>query len=279
LGLALNPVAGFERLLLTRAAWHPSHQAHRRGGHGAGVHYEPAYLIEHPRGLIMFEAGFHAASANDAAGHIGPLIYHAGLLPMSQQQGQDAISQLKTAGFDPAHVSSVIVSHFHPEHGGAVEAFANADIVVDRREHAYAVGKPAYNYLRNEYDEVKRWRLLDFAGSPPFGPFDGSIDFFGDGSVIVVSTPGHTPGHASLYLRLPQGPVLLAADIAWTQENLKTASIGLPFISVDGPAHRRSLGQLLAFAKAYPYVLLVPGHDIEPLRRASRADIVIHAAP
>jgi N-acyl homoserine lactone hydrolase len=198
------------------------------------VHYEPAYLIEHPRGLIMLEAGFHAAIANDAAGHIGPLIYHAGLLPMSQQQGQDAISQLKTAGFDPAHVSSVIVSHFHPEHGGAVEAFANADIVVDRREHAYAVGKPA--------------------------------------------TPGHTPGHASLYLRLPQGPVLLAADIAWTQENLKTASIGLPFISVDGPAHRRSLGQLLAFAKAYPYVLLVPGHDIEPLRSASRADIVIHAA-
>lgn len=249
------------------------------GGEGKRLMDQPAYVIEHPtHGLFMFEAGHHSAIARDPGGHLG-WIYAAGLMPMEQEPGQDAQSQMRTAGLDPLAVRGVIVSHFHPEHVGAVEELPHAEVIVDGRELEHGLTDPDYNYVRAEYDDVKRWKKLAFDERAPFGPFPGSVDLLGDGSIIVVSTPGHTPGHVSVAVNLPEGPVLLTGDVAWTEKNIETATIGLPFISSDGRAARASLGQLLRFRDDNPSVLLVPGHDLAPLRRSARGDVVMHPWP
>jgi glyoxylase-like metal-dependent hydrolase (beta-lactamase superfamily II) len=184
---------------------------------------------------------------------------------------------MQRSGLDPEMVHAIVVSHFHPEHVGAVEEFPHAEIVCDQREAEHGLESPDYNYVRREYDDVTRWRQLDFSHGVAWGPFAAAVDLFGDGSVLIVSTPGHTPGHVSVLVNLPSGPVLLAGDMAWTELNLDTATIGLPFVSSDGPAARQSLGQLLRFRADNPRVLIVPGHDLAPLRRSQRPDVVLHA--
>jgi N-acyl homoserine lactone hydrolase len=255
----------------------PGWTAHLGGGWRALVMDQPAFLIEHPVfGRALFEAGHHPEISRDPGAHLG-WIHAAGLMPMSQDAGQDVRSQLAARGIDPDSVRHVIVSHFHPEHVGAVEELPAAAIVADRREIEHGLRSPDYNYVPREYDGVRAWRPLDLEGTAPFGPFPGSHDLFGDGSVIVVSTPGHTPGHISVLVNLPEGPVLLAGDVAWTEHNLQTASIGLPFVSHDGRAARVALGQLLRLSRERPDLLVVPGHDLRPLRRAARADVRVHA--
>lgn len=246
------------------------------GGEGSRLMDQPAYLIHHPQyGDVLFEAGHHSAISRDPSEHLG-WIHTLGLMPMEQDPGQDARSQMKALGIDPDAVRDVIASHFHPEHVGAAEEYTNARIVADRREIDHGLSDPDYNYVRSEYDEVKRWYGLDFTGAPAFGPFEGVIDLVGDGSLLVLATPGHTPGHVSLLLNLPEGAVLLTGDMAWTEGNIQTRSIGLPFVSSDGPAARASLGRLVAFQRDNPEVLVVPGHDLNPLRRVERHDITLH---
>lgn len=249
------------------------------GGEGSRLMDQPAYLIRHPAyGDLLFEAGHHSNISRDPGEHLG-VIHTLGLMPMVQDPGQDARTQLQVRGIDPDAVRDVIVSHFHPEHVGAAEEFPKARIVADRREIDHGLESPDYNYVRREYDGIKRWHRLDFTATQAFGPFEGVIDLIGDGSVLVLATPGHTPGHVSLLLNLPEGPVLLTGDMAWTEGNIQTRSIGLPFVSSDGPSARASLGRLIAFQAQNPQVLVVPGHDLSPLRRTPRADIALHPWP
>ena len=270
------PVAGlklhaFETGRMVLDAW-----AVAVGATGKRVMDQPAYVIEHPvHGLLMFEAGHHSEIAHDPSEHLG-FIHAAGLMPMEQQRGQDARTQLQQAGFDPDSVRFIVVSHFHPEHVGAVEEFPNATIVADAREIDWGRKSPDYNYVPHEYDAVRAWQPLRFEASKPFSAFPSAHDLFGDGSVLIVSSPGHTPGHVSVAVNLPSGPVLLTGDVAWSELNVQTATIGLPFVSSDGYEARVSLGQLLRFRDDHPEVLIVPGHDLGPLRRAARPDLTVH---
>lgn len=246
------------------------------GGEGKISMDQPAYLISHPSyGLVAFEAGHHSEIATNPSEHLG-WIHRVGLMPMEQDRGQDFRNQLKTTGKNPDSIRDLLVSHFHPEHVGAVEEFPNARIVADRREIKHGTESPNYNYVNTEYDGISNWFQIDFSSKKQFGSFEGSYDLVGDGSILVLSTPGHTPGHISLLVNLGSGPVLLTGDMAWTEHNIRSASIGLPFISSDGEAARISLGQLLAFQSKNPGVLIVPGHDLNPLRKNPRKDIHIH---
>lgn len=252
-----------------------------KGGKGKIDMDQPAFLIRHPKyGDILYEAGFNSNVSKEGKHYVGRFLFNTGLLAMSQDSLQDIRNQLISNGFFPDNIKYVIPSHFHPEHSGAIEEFPESEIVIDQREYEYIMGKPKYNFLKKEYDEVKKWKIIketDWIND--LQPFEGVIDWFGDSSVLVVSTPGHTPGHLSILLNMKEGPIMLTGDVAWRVENFNTETIGLPFISVHGKHARESMGIMKAFMKENPNILIVPGHDLNPLRKNVRNDVVLFPWP
>ena len=119
----------------------------------------------------------------------------------------DVVSVLARAGVAPEEVEHVVVSHLHYDHAGGLRFFPHATVWVQAAELRFAYAPAVYQrelYDRDDFDHPLRWRELD-----------GSHDIFGDGAVTIIPTPGHTPGHQSLCVELPSGPLVLAADASY----------------------------------------------------------------
>ena len=104
--------------------------------------------------------------------------------------------------------------------------------------------------------------LVDFASQGErHAPFNATIDFLGDGSVRLVSTPGHTPGHLSVLLQVERGrQVMVVGDAAYTLRSIREEL--LPLLTAGGDRlYRRSLRELKAFSGREPEAILVPSHD------------------
>lgn len=172
-----------------------------------------AFLIHHPDGLCLFDTG-QAAEA--------PLGRHPFLrLARFELGSEDEIGvQLAGSGVDPGSVRWVVLSHLHTDHVGGVGSFPDAEVIVSRVEWHRARGLSGRlrGYLPGQWPPA-RPVLVDLAG-PPVGPFAGSLDIAGDGRMLVVPTPGHTPGHVSLVVRNDGGGFFLGGDIAHSPAEL-----------------------------------------------------------
>jgi glyoxylase-like metal-dependent hydrolase (beta-lactamase superfamily II) len=161
----------------------------------------PAFLVEHPgAGPFLVDAGMHPEAIHDRAGHMGrpnSLIFR---LRMSEEQAVPA--QLRERGIDPAAIGLVVMTHLHHDHVSGVTQFPKATFVVDEREWmAAASGNFTGGYHRPQIDHPFDWRTVDLDR--------GDVDLFGDGSVRMVPTRGHSAGHTSIVLRLSGGRELM----------------------------------------------------------------------
>jgi N-acyl homoserine lactone hydrolase len=225
----------------------------------------PMFLVEHPgAGPILVDTGFHPSVVQDVRPNLGPgarLLYR-----VRMDREQTAAAQLAARGLSPADVKTIVMTHLHIDHASGISELPDATYVVDRREWASAGarGGALKGYVPAHFDHPFDWRAIDY-DAPATGPhedFSRSFDLFGDGSVRLLSTPGHTRGHQSLLLRLSGGrQVLLVGDAAYTRRTLEGGP--LPLLIEDAGAFRRSLGELRAFLARNPDVLAIPGHDAE----------------
>jgi len=177
----------------------------------------PAWLIDHPEGLVLFDTGVSYEMAENPADY-GPygaphMEAFTGALEMT---ADDTVSaQLVELGYDPSEVDTVVLSHLHMDHAGDIASFPDAEFVVQQAELNYAFW-PA--------DPVQRmFYLLGDFGMLRSDAFDvtviaGGYDVFGDGTLETIPTPGHTPGHQSLKVELDSGTVILGADVAHLME-------------------------------------------------------------
>jgi N-acyl homoserine lactone hydrolase len=159
----------------------------------------PCYLIRHPKGDLVWDTGVPQETA-DLPGGKGP-----GGLTVRHK----LTDQLKALGLTPDKITYLSVSHSHFDHIGNAGLFANSTWIVDPRERDYAFRPQAQadkaSFARYSALEHARTKLIEG---------DGPYDVFGDGSVTIYRTPGHTPGHTVLLVRLPKaGPVILAGDM------------------------------------------------------------------
>ena len=165
----------------------------------------PAFLIEHPKGLALFDTGLHPRYVRTAEN----------ALP-ADQQGYDLKDEwdigqrLRSIGVDPARVDWIINSHLHADHCGGNGAFPNATIVIQRKE---------LDFARAHIDGML-YADADFETGQSFLAVDGEHDLWGDRSLILFPTYGHTPGHQSARVRLAAGDVVLTSDCCYLARNL-----------------------------------------------------------
>jgi N-acyl homoserine lactone hydrolase len=263
--------------LLTAELLAPPALADRPGGplatlRGAGVHVPrsrwywvpiPAFLVEHPgAGPVLVDAGLHASVAEDPAVSLGARMKAMSKVRVTGDQNVPA--RLRALGVDPGDVRTIVMTHLHYDHASGLADFPGRTIVVDRREWDAASGRTpfvqGYNHRHLALDAD--WRTIeDDAPFEPFATFARTLDLFGDGSVRLLSTPGHTLGHQSVLLRAATHEVLLAGDAVYTHANLRAEAD--PLLAADRHLLHRSRDELARFAELTPSALIVPGHDPE----------------
>ena len=165
----------------------------------------PTFLIEHERGMVLFDTGVAPEAARDPEGTFGDLLPMTGLTSFAEDQRVDR--QLEAHGFSVDDVTHVVLSHAHWDHAGGLSLFPNAQHFAGAAElpNAFWPHSPVY---------CNHFRLADLEPTRGFAwhPLNGDHDVFADGSVQVLATPGHTPGHLSLLVRLPEGSLILTGD-------------------------------------------------------------------
>ena len=165
------------------------------------------WIIDHPKGLIVFDTGNNVAISDGACATYWPAALCSGLTP--SQKREDVIDrQLQRLGYSTAQVRFVITSHSHLDHIGNIKMFPQATHVIQKRELVQARSPEKFlhagAHILKDYDNISEFNFLEI---------DGDHDLFGDGSLLILSTPGHTIGHQSIQLRLKAtGTVILTAD-------------------------------------------------------------------
>jgi glyoxylase-like metal-dependent hydrolase (beta-lactamase superfamily II) len=219
----------------------------------------PFFLIRHPQGDVLVDGGNPLAVARDPHAHWGAL---ADQFEVHMSEQQHCVAQLRRLGVEPDSVGHVVQTHLHIDHTGALGHFPNATIVVHAREleAARASEAPlASGYVREDYDRPElRWQLAE-----------GELDLFGDGTIRLLETPGHSAGHMSLLLDLEEsGPVLLTADAADNRAQWEGREHPRALFSREDA--RRSLERLRELAHQTD-ALLVLGHEPDDWSRLKRA--------
>lgn len=221
----------------------------------------PAFLIDHPgAGPILVDTGLHASVATDPSDSLGALGARIYDIDMTPEQAVPA--QLEALGIDPLAIRAVVMTHLHYDHAGGVSQFPEATFVVARAEwDAAADGGLLQGYRPRQFDHAFDWRTIDYehADVDSFASFGRSVDLLGDGSIRLVFTPGHSPGHQSLVLRLHDRELLLTGDAAYRREAIDVGERQL--FGADEHRYRRSLAELRRFVEQTPGAVVICGRD------------------
>jgi len=223
----------------------------------------PSFLIEHPgAGPLLVDTGFHASVAVDQRTSFNRAQMR--LLPMRMTAGQDVPAQLRERGIEPEQISTILMTHLHNDHASGIPQFPQATFLTTNIEWKVASnGTWRDGYFHKHFDLPLDWRTVNYAAPDVagHGPFNRSVDVFGDGAVRLLFTPGHTRGHQSVLLRLTGGELLLTADAAYTRRSIEEELV--PIFCVDEHLYRRSLTEIRAYVAGTPEAIVICGHDPE----------------
>jgi glyoxylase-like metal-dependent hydrolase (beta-lactamase superfamily II) len=199
------------------------------------------YLVKHGDQYLLWDTG-HSMTAPNVAPKVS------------------LVDQLAKLNVKPEQINFVGISHYHADHTGQVGSFPNATLLIGKGDwDAITSPKPAAG--------------VNFAPFANWAKGDGKVeslpndkDVFGDGSVIMLYTPGHTPGHHSLWVKLPQkGNVLITGDAVHFRENYETN--GVPWFNFDRAETLASIDRLKKIAAKYKATVIIQhdARDIEKL--------------
>jgi len=221
-------------------------------------------VMKRPDGLLVFDPSF-AKSVRADLTHVSAIAH---LVTGGPEGKVPLVTALTQAGLDPAQVKWAAITHAHWDHTGGLGDLKQAKVLLSRAESDFQAtfkGEWDHGAIVVAVERARdRFAPFDFDGPPLLG-FESSKDLFGDGSVIAVPLPGHTPGSTGYLLRNEKGErVLLIGDASWMLRGVEE-SLRKNFISrsldENGEQTGVTLARLHALLAAHPELKQVPAHD------------------
>ena len=208
------------------------------------------WLIKHGSEWLLWDTGVPEATLNDPRGWSTLpklIVYHL---------DKSVTAQLAEIGLKPGDIGRVAISHTHGDHIGNMGSFPNATVVMQRAEYSWIHSPNGLNDNVNQLMALAR-KLL---GTPKnLQLIDGDTDVFGDGSVTLVSTPGHTPGHQSLLVHLGNsGFIILSGDVVHLEENFSENIV--PSLNTNKAESIASMDKVRLLMATYKATLFI-NHD------------------
>jgi len=235
-----------------------------------------AVLIRHRGGWVLFDTGIDPAILSDP-GYIRQAVGQF-LLPWIFRfhlTDADRIDRVLTAaGVDAGDIRLAVISHLHFDHMGGIAQIPQADLLVSEREWSIlSEPHPQREWILPEHIKIPsaKWRQIAFAPTedPLFEAFDGIHDVAGDGSMILLPTPGHTPGSLSMLIRREGwDPILLVGDLTYEADLLDQDVV--PGVG-DREALLTSFAKVRRLKERLPRLAIVASHDFGAAEAIARA--------
>lgn len=224
-----------------------------------------ALLVRHPKGTLLIDSGF----GRDVDAHFKttPALMQA---TSKYEKGTPVAQQLQAAGIAPAQLMGVVLTHAHWDHVSGLPDLAGAPVWVTQQELDFIRGDNRMTSLIRSFGELP-YKTYDFSNAAYLG-FERSHDVFGDGSVVIVPAPGHTPGSIIAFVNTPDGKrYALVGDLVWQEEGV-TLPAEKPWISRrmvdnDAAAVRDLIVRMHQIREAIPGLIVVPAHDARVWQR------------
>lgn len=206
---------------------------------------DPFYVISHPKGNLMWDAGLPEMLVPMSEPYTDP----SGAFTVSRKDS--VVNQLKSIGMSPDDIKFLALSHTHFDHSGHANTFKDAKWLVQEKEYDFITSEEAQKNNADLYGAISELKNVQ--------KLNGDYDVFGDGSVVIKSMPGHTPGHQVLYLDLAEnGPILLTGDLYHLEENREHKRV--PSFNYNVDETLASMEDFEAFAKGMNAKVYIQHH-------------------
>jgi glyoxylase-like metal-dependent hydrolase (beta-lactamase superfamily II) len=215
-------------------------------------------LVRHPRGDILIDTGL--GRRIDTQFQLESPQLHA---ITKYNKLTPAADQLDAAGYDRTSLRAILLTHAHWDHISGVADFPGVPVLLTRAEREFIPVGKNMGIARSISDAD--YQVYDFPSGPYLG-FERSLDFYNDGSLVVVPAPGHTPGSVIAFMVLPNGQrFAFVGDLAWQRESI-TEREERPWLIrtnlEDDPSEvRDNLAHMNAVWQRFPKLILAPAHD------------------
>lgn len=218
-----------------------------------------AFLVHHPKGDLLFDTGFGRNVEE-----------HTKTMPWLMRQittyraGRSVGDQLGSTDYPMDKLAGVVLTHAHWDHVSGLDSLPRVPVWVTAAERSFIASHTSMTALINSFENVN-YKEYSFNDGPYLG-FPASFDVWGDGSVVLVPAPGHTPGSIIAFISLPTGTrYALLGDLVW-----QTEAIDLPaerpwlsrrLVHENDAEVRENITRIAAIHKRFPDIHMIPAHD------------------
>lgn len=234
------------------------------------------FVIDHCDGPILFDTGLSpdiVSNPDYISSPIGRfLLKRIFRLDITEDERLDKL--LAKVGKDASEIRTAVISHLHFDHVGGIKHLPQADLIISQEEwDQLSEPHPEKEWFLKEHIKIPgaKWKPFQFQESddPIFEDFEGVFDLAGDGSMVLLPTPGHTPGSISMLIRNADwSPILLVGDLAYESELIDrnvTAGVG------DAKELRKTYAKVMKLKAHFPDLKVVPAHDFKASEMIAQA--------